>query len=91
VKKDDDMKTLKIGKVEIPRKTLLAILGILVLGFLGWRVLRAVFPSASGSGGRPGGTAVAVEIGPVRSSSLRDMGLFSGTLISKSHVTVAPK
>ncbi|MDW7761811.1 MAG: efflux RND transporter periplasmic adaptor subunit [Acidobacteriota bacterium] len=85
------MKTLKIGKFEIPRKTMAAILGIIVLGFLGWRVLRAVFPSGQGPGGGPGSVAVAVEIGPVRISSLRDMGLFSGTLISKSHVVVAPK
>jgi RND family efflux transporter MFP subunit len=77
-------------KIVINKKNALIAGGALVVLFLGWRIARAVFPGASGPGG-PGGVAVAVEIGPVEKSPIRDLSQFSGTLIAKSNVTVAPK
>jgi len=77
-------------KIVISKKNALIAAGAVVVLFLGWRILRAVFPGSSGPGG-PGAVAVAVEIGPVQRSSIRDLSQFSGTMIAKSHVTVAPK
>lgn len=78
-------------KTLTPKKAVLAVAGLIILGFLGWKIIQAVFPSSAGAPRGPGRTAVAVEIGPVKRSSIRDLGQFSGTLISKSHVTVASK
>ncbi len=79
-----------MAKIVVNRKTVLIALGALIVIFLGWRILRAIFPGTSGPGG-PGRVAVAVEIGPVQTSSIRDLSQFSGTMIARSHVTVAPK
>lgn len=79
-----------MGRIAINKKTVLWAAAALVVVFLGWRIIRAALPGSAGPG-RPGGLAVAVEIGPVETSSIRDLGLFSGTMIPKSHVTVAPK
>ncbi len=47
--------------------------------------------SGDAAGGRSGKPPVAVEIAPISVSSIRDIGLFSGTLSPKNIFTVAPK
>lgn len=79
-----------MAKVAFNKRTALIAGGALLVLFLGWRIFRAVFPAAAGPGG-PRGVAVAVEIAPVGKGSIRDLSQFSGTLIAKSNVTVAPK
>lgn len=68
----------------------MAVLAVL-LGYIGWEIYRRV---KEGAGAEPQGqraTAVAVEIGPVTSGPITDVGQFSGTLIPKSSFTVVPK
>jgi RND family efflux transporter MFP subunit len=73
------------------RKTqIIMVIGILILGYIGWRVYKAAF-GAKGPGGGQRGISVAVEISPIQRGSIKDMGQFSGTLIPKSQFTVAPK
>jgi len=64
-----------------------------VVGLLGWRVHKklSMLPKGPGRQPRRGGVAVAVEITPVRETTIWDVGLFTGTLLPKSQFTVAPK
>jgi len=68
---------------------ILAILG--VVGILGWRIYEKASMLGKGSVRRRGSVAVAVEITPVRKATIRDIGLFTGTLLPKSKFIVAPK
>ncbi len=80
-----------IRKIFKGKNAILTVLAILILGFLGWEI----YHRAVASGGNPAagqrGVSVAVEIGPIERGSIKDMGQFTGTLIPKSNVTVAPK
>ncbi len=61
------------------------------LGYVGWEAYRRAKAAA---GDQPQGqraVSVAVEIGPVVTGSITDVGQFSGTLIPKSSFTVVPK
>ena len=62
---------------------------VLVVGYLGWRIVKKAFPGG-GMGGMKA-VSVAVEIAPVSRSSIRDIGQFSGTLIPKTQYTIVPK
>jgi len=68
---------------------ILAILG--VVGILGWRIYKKASMLGKGSVRRRGSVAVAVEITPVDKAAIRDIGLFTGTLLPKSKFIVAPK
>ncbi len=68
---------------------ILAILG--VVGILGWRIYKKASMLGKGSVRRRGSVAVAVEITPVEKAAIRDIGLFTGTLLPKSKFIVAPK
>ena len=83
--------SLKLKKSDFTKKRLAIGAGALILGYVVFRVLQAVL-GAGGEAGRGGrGFAVAVEIAPVETGSIRDVGLFAGTLVPKSEITVAPK
>ncbi|MCG2811675.1 MAG: efflux RND transporter periplasmic adaptor subunit [Candidatus Aminicenantes bacterium] len=77
-------------KIILMKKTVLISGAALVIAFLGWKIYDKA-KSGDGSGPGAGNVAVAVEIAPIKKSSLRDLGHFTGTLIAKSHVVVAPK
>ncbi len=62
-----------------------------VVGLLGWRVHKKLSMLAKGFSRQRGAVAVAVEITPVQNTTIRDVGLFSGTLFARSQFTVAPK
>jgi RND family efflux transporter MFP subunit len=61
----------------------------LFLLFLGWQIVSRLGGGAEAGG--PRGAAVAVEIAPITTGGIKDIGTFSGTLIPKSYFTVVPK
>jgi len=65
------------------------VLAVLFLVFLAWQIISRL-PGRAQAGG-PRGAAVAVEIAAVERGSIRDIGTFSGTLVSKYYFTVVPK
>ncbi|MDP2896154.1 MAG: efflux RND transporter periplasmic adaptor subunit [bacterium] len=73
------------------KKAILILVAIAVAGFLGWRVYKKASASPKGAFRRRGAMAVAVDISPVQKTTIRDVGLFSGTLLPKSQFIVSPK
>jgi len=71
-----------------------AIVWVIVVGLAGglacagYRKLTAVKRK---EGGRRQAASLAVEVTPVRAATVRDMGLFTGTLLPRSQFVVAPK
>jgi RND family efflux transporter MFP subunit len=77
-----------IKKLSLKHKILLGA-GLVVLLIAGWFIVKALTGAALGPGQR--GATVAVEVSPIVQGSIRDLGIFSGTLIPKSQFVVAPK
>lgn len=73
------------------KKAILILVSVAVVGFLGWRVYKKASASPKDSFRRRGAVAVAVEISPVQKTTIRDVGLFSGTLLPKSQFIISPK
>lgn len=74
------------------RKTLvISAIAVIILGYIGWKIVEAVFLAKRNSGMGQRGISVAVEIAPIERGAIRDAAQFSGTLIPKSQFTVAPK
>ncbi len=70
----------------------LAIVVVLILlGFLGWRIYEEVSVSRKGFDRGRRGATVAVEVVPVKTGTIRDVGSFTGSLLPKSQFVVAPK
>ncbi len=70
-------------------KRILILVGLVFVVVFLWRVYLLVFKKAAGFGQRQ--AAVAVEVKPIETGSIRDLGQFSGTLIPKSQFVIAPK
>jgi len=68
---------------------ILIVLGL--VGFVGWRIHKKLSMGPKGFGRQRGAVAVAVETTPVHKTTIRDIGLFTGTLFPKSQFTLAPK
>jgi len=83
------IKSLKDVKTLSFRTKVLASVGLLVLFVAGWLIIRSLKGESQGAGQRTG--TVAVEIAPIIQGQIRDLGVFSGTLIPKSYFTVVPK
>lgn len=69
------------------------LLGVLVLGLLAvaiWQAQRRIAAAGDTKKGRPD-VPVAVEIQPVRTGVIRDIGVFTGSLVPESQFVVAPK
>jgi RND family efflux transporter MFP subunit len=64
---------------------------ITLLGLVGWQVYVKVSASAKRPTRRPRDIPVAVEVAQVRKITIRDIGLFTGTLKPRAHFIVAPK
>ena len=71
------------------RKTILIAVTVVIVGLIGWQVVRKI--TAQGSGLERIAAPVAVEIEPVRKATIRDTANFTGTLAPKSQFMVAPK
>ena len=73
------------------KKTLLVLVILAIVGLLGWQIYRKVTQLKKGGGRGRRAVAVAVEVAPVRKATIRDVGLFTGSLLPKSQFTIAPK
>jgi RND family efflux transporter MFP subunit len=78
----------RIKKMSIAKKVLL-LLGVMISVLVLWQVGKVVLRGSGGGGFRQ--ASVAVEVKPVETGLIRDLGQFSGTLIPKSQFVVAPK
>ncbi len=79
------LQTLRRAKLPVK----IALVAVLVL--TGWGAYKVFFAKSAGTGGGPRGVTVAVETAPINRGPIRELGLFSGTLIPKTSFTVAPK
>ena len=73
------------------RKLVGSVLILAMLGggaYVGWRVYQRLHEQQQGRRGRP---ALAVEVAPVTRATLRDTGLFTGSLVPASRFIVAPR
>jgi RND family efflux transporter MFP subunit len=66
-------------------------IAVVALGIISWQVYQRISESSKQSGTRQTQVPVAVEIAAVQRTTIRDVGLFSGTLFPKSQFIVAPK
>lgn len=73
------------------RKTVLIVIGGLILGLIGWQVYQKAFKNRVEAGYQRMAMPVAVEIIPIRRGTIRDIGNFTGTLIPISQFIIAPK
>lgn len=72
-----------------PKRKILLGAGLVVLAAAAWLIIRNVAGKTQAGGQRSG--TVAVDISPIKTGPIRDVGLFSGTLIPKSQFVIAPK
>lgn len=68
--------------------TLIAVI-VIIVGLIGWQVVRKIV--SQGAGFERTAAPVAVEIEAVRKDTIRDTAKFTGTLTPKSQFVVAPK
>ena len=73
------------------RRTITTLIILLALGLLGWRICRKVTTATQPVNSVRRAMPVAVEVTPVRQATIRNVGLFTGTLLAKSQFLVAPK
>lgn len=73
------------------KKIVAILIALGVVGFLGGRIHKKLSMRRQRFARPRGGFAVAVETTPVQKTTIRDVALFSGTLLPKSQFTVAPK
>jgi RND family efflux transporter MFP subunit len=78
------------------KKLLFALIVLAALGALGWQIALRVREEQNGGAGRRGRGrgprgAVAVELSPVRTETIREIGRFTGSLSPRSQFVVAPK
>jgi len=73
-------------------KKIIAIIIVLILvGALGWKIYQKITHPTQGFMPQRGGAAVAVDIAPVETREMRDVGLFTGSLLPDSRFNVAAK
>jgi RND family efflux transporter MFP subunit len=72
-----------------PKRRILLGAGLVVGTAALWLIIKNAVTKGQGSGQRMG--TVAVEIAPITTGPIRDVGLFSGTLVPKSQFVIAPK
>jgi len=70
---------------------LILIIMVLFLGAVGWQVYARLAATGKPELGSRGAVPVAVEVSPVEIRTMKDMGLFTGSLDPKSQFVVAPK
>jgi RND family efflux transporter MFP subunit len=72
------------------KKLFFALIVLAIIVIIGWQAYRRITASG-GMGPRRSAATVAVEIQPVRRKVIKDIGIFTGSLIPKSQFVVAPK
>lgn len=74
------------------KKVLVSLFFLALLGLIGWQIYSGISSTETGPGAPPRDTtAVAVEIRHAKTGTIRDMGVFTGTLNPKSRFVIAPK
>jgi len=73
------------------KKNLTILIALIILGLLGWQIYQKVSSRGKGYARHRRNVAVAVETKPVRQDTIKDVGLFTGTLYPRSQFVVAPK
>ena len=73
------------------KRFFILLVALAIIGLLGWRIYLKLSESKKPSNRQPTRLAVAVEIAPIQKASVRDIGLFSGTLYPRAKFIVAPK
>jgi hypothetical protein len=73
------------------KRLFLGVLIAVTVAAAGWEAYRRI--AASSSAARPDRSAapVAIETQPIRKGQIRDIGVFTGSLIPKSQFVIAPK
>ncbi|MDH7512016.1 MAG: efflux RND transporter periplasmic adaptor subunit [Clostridiales bacterium] len=79
------------NKLAKKKKHVLLAVAVVILGYIGWKVVEATLLANKAPGMGQRGFSVAVEIAPIEKGTIRDAAQFSGTLIPKSQFTIAPK
>ena len=73
------------------KKYLWIFISVVAFGIISWQVYQRISKSSKEPGMRQMRIPVAVEIAAVQRTTIRDVGLFTGTLFPKSQFVVAPK
>ena len=64
---------------------------VLVIAATGWEAHRRIVASAGKGGAERAAAPVPVEVQTVRQDTIRDIGVFTGSLVPRSQFVVAPK
>jgi len=67
------------------------LLVLAIFGIAGWQAYKRISASANKKGLSRSAVAVAIETKPIRRDAIRDIGIFTGSLLPKSQFIVAPK
>ncbi len=67
------------------------LLVLAIFGIAGWQVYKRISASANKKGISRLAAPVAIETRPIRKDAIRDIGIFTGSLLPKSQFIVAPK
>jgi RND family efflux transporter MFP subunit len=73
------------------KKTLVILIMLALAALLGWQIYQRTSISGKSSARSRRAVAVAVEVAPIQKTTIRDIGLFTGSLLPKSYFVVAPK
>jgi RND family efflux transporter MFP subunit len=72
------------------KKIFYALLVFVIIAIIGVLLFKRITASSGSRQSRPA-VAVAVEVQPIRKDTIKDIGIFTGSLIPKSQFVVAPK
>jgi len=72
------------------KKILPFLIVILLLGLIGWQIQKKLSAKKGFRAGRKA-VPVAVDVAPVKRTSIRNIGVFTGSLVARSRFIVAPK
>lgn len=73
------------------KKFFSALLVLLIVALIGWQAYTRITASANKKGLSRSAAPVAIETRPIRKDVIRDIGIFTGSLLPKSQFIVAPK
>ena len=73
------------------KKFFSVLLVLAIFGIAGWQAYKRISASADKKGISRSAVAVAIETKPIRKDVIRDIGIFTGSLLPKSQFIVAPK
>jgi len=73
------------------KKFISILLVLVIFGMAGWQAYKRIIASADKKGLSRSAAPVAIETKPIRKDVIRDIGIFTGSLLPKSQFIVAPK